>query len=95
MKHVNIKQPEHKPQTKAAMWALPVWLLKEITTAIKARCHFQSSVYRQGMCFDSHPPLPPGSMQLFWPLLLQCKPLDGDVKEVKRTHVVNISLFFL
>lgn len=36
-----------------------------------------------------------GSMQLFWPLLLQCKPLDGDVKEAKRTHVVNISLFFL
>ena len=91
MKHVNIKRPEHKPETKAAMWVLLLWLLKEITPAIKARCHFIRAVcvcvytvhqsVGGGMCFDSHHPHPPGSMRLLWPLLLQCKPLDGDVRE--------------
>ncbi len=54
MKHVNIKQPE----TNTAMWALLLWLLKEIMPAIKARCHSQSKVWTRGMCFDSHHPIP-------------------------------------
>lgn len=67
-----------------------VWLLKEvkpIISAIKARCHFQRNLQYQSMCFDSYHSLLHGNMQL-WPLLLQCKPLDGDargMKEVKNT----------
>lgn len=75
------------------MRVLLVWLLKEITSAIKARCHFQSIAVRAYvLILIVHSSSCKHAAILF---LLQCKPLDGDVKEVQRTHVANIRLFFL
>ena len=108
MKHVNIKRPEHKPETKAAMWVLLLWLLKEITPAIKARCHFIRAVC-VCVCIPSISRSAEACVLILTihTLLEACGssgPFYCNVNpwmetwerdRVRRTHVGNIRLFFL